>query len=65
MRFALDRAPELRTSYDNSVLLAKRASPIKEFGREWPLQFRPLLHLISSVPQHSPDFFPPGVIPVT
>lgn len=40
MQYALNRAPELRTSYDNSVLLAKRASPIKEFGREWPLQFR-------------------------
>lgn len=40
MQYALDRAPELRTSYNNSVLLAKRASPLKEFGREWSLQFR-------------------------
>lgn len=40
MQYALDRAPELRMSYNNSVLLANRVSPIKEFGREWPLQFR-------------------------
>lgn len=36
MQYALDTAPELRTSY-SGVLLAKRASPIKGFGREWPL----------------------------
>lgn len=34
MQYSLDRVPELRTAYDNSVLLAKRALPIKEFGRE-------------------------------
>lgn len=40
MQYALDRVPELRTAYDSSVLLARRASQIKEFGREWPLQLR-------------------------
>lgn len=57
MQYALDTAPELRTSY-NGVLLAKRASPIKGFGREWPLQFRS--HgspQISSGPQHFSGLF--------
>lgn len=59
MQYALDRVPELRMSYDNSVLLAKRASPTKEFGREWPLQFRS--HGQTPAPSvlhpSTPDFF--------
>jgi len=38
MQCALDRALDLRISYSN-ILFAKRASPIKVFGREEPLKF--------------------------
>lgn len=38
MQCALDRALELRISYSN-IFFAKRASPIKVFGREEPLKF--------------------------
>lgn len=47
MQCALERALELGISY-SSVLFAKRASPIKVFGREEPLKFVSHGHFLSS-----------------
>lgn len=69
MQCALDRARTQNLPY-SSVLFAKRALPIKVFGREWALKLvshgqTPSVQYYQFCTQMFPTSFSTGEIPVT